>query len=186
MCPRFNLHIYGERLNIEISKLLSIYAACLSTIVFVWNMQKAIPRYKVDLIAGVTGEDDNLEHGIYVSIKNPSPHIIHLANVQMLYPIRNEGLLEKVKFILKHQRLPKTVGWCHTSLTYYGVNDGCPIALESGKSHAVFVPNKAIEEILEDAIERKVKAVVQDQLSRNKYSKSFDYPIYENEKSANT
>lgn len=68
----------------------------------------------------------------------------------------------------------------------YEVEDGCPVALESGKFHEIFIPHEVLEEVLESASERRLRAVVQDQLLRNKYSKSFDYPVYQDDQEATT
>jgi hypothetical protein len=173
-------------LEFEISKILSVYAACLSTIVFVWNVQRAIPRYKVDLIFGVTGEGDDFDHGIFVSVKNPSPHTVHLANIQLLYPLRRESVWRKLAHGFKYRRIPRAVDWCHSALNLYEVEDGCPVALEPGKSHEIFIPHEVLEEVLESASERRIRAVVQDQLWRNKYSKSFDYSVYQDDHEAIT
>ena len=59
----------------------------------------------------------------------------------------------------------------------YEIEDGCPLTLESGKSHGILVPESALEKIFEDSEKRVIKAVVQDQLWRNKYSRKFEYPV---------
>jgi hypothetical protein len=168
---------------LEVTKILAIYAACLSTVVFIWNIVRTIPRYKVDIIFGTTEIEGEFKDGVYVSIKNPSPHTVHLSNVSLLYPHKKVNLIELVKFALKYRRFSRAVGWVHTSLSNYKVDDKCPTALESGRSHNVFVPHDVLEEILKDCESRQIKAVVQDQLWRNKYSGRFEYPEYKIESS---
>ena len=155
----------------KLTEYLAIYAAFLSTIVFMWNIRRSIPKFKVDVMFGTHGSGDNIDHGIYVGVRNPSPHTIHLSGIDLLYKYRETGLLDKFLHLLKYRRLPSTVGWVHTSLSNYDLKDECPLALESGKSHNVFVPNEVLEKVLDDSVDRYIKAGVQDQLWRNKYSK---------------
>lgn len=157
------------------TELLSIYAALLSTAVFIWNIVRAIPRYKVDIVYAVHEEDGECKHGVYVSIRNPSPHTIHLAGVDILYPYAKASFIERVGFMFKYRRLPSTVGWVHSSLSNFGLKNEFPLALESGKSKNVFVPHEVLEDIFEDCIGRDIKVCVQDQIWRNKYSPKFNY-----------
>ncbi|KAB2318290.1 hypothetical protein F8A86_15485 [Betaproteobacteria bacterium SCN1] len=157
----------------EITDVLSIYAALLSTIVFAWNMRKAIPRYKVEIIFGTDKVDGKYVSGAYISVKNPSSHTVHLSNIAILYPFGKQDLLEKVKHIFKYRRLPLSVGWCSSSLSNYGIDDTCPRALEPGKSIGILVPDKILGTIFEDYEVREIKASVQGELWRNKYSRKF-------------
>jgi hypothetical protein len=161
---------------VELTEFLAIYAACLSTIVLAWNIRRAVPKYKIDLVFGTHGSGESLDHGVYIGARNPSAHTVHLAGLDLLFRHRKPSLIENVKHLLKYRRWPRTVGWVHTSLYNYGLQDGYPLALEAGKSHDVFVPNKILEEILSDSVDRDIKAGVQDQLWRKKYSKKFEYP----------
>jgi len=158
---------------LEITKVLSIFAAALSTVVFIWDIGRAIPRYKVDLTLGVGDEADEYKLGVYVSVKNPSPQTVHLASVSILYPTEPVNLIGRIK---KYRRLPYSVGWVYSSLSNYDIDDKCPIALEPGTSLNVFVPEEVVKEILKDNEISKLKASVQDQLWRNKYSSELSWP----------
>ena len=160
----------------KITEILAIYAALLSTIVFVWNIRRAIPRYKVEVVFGTDRIDGEYVSGAYISVKNPSSHTVHLANISILYPFGKRNLFEKLKHVFKYRRLPSSVGWCHSSLSNYDIDDKCPIALEPGKSIGVLVPEDVLEKIFDDCEERLIKASVQDELWRNKYSRKFEYP----------
>lgn len=160
----------------KLTEFLATYAALLSTVVFIWNIRRSIPKLKVDVVFGTRGSGDELEHGIYIGVRNPSSHTIHLSGIDLLYRYRQTGVLDKVIHSLKYRRLPKAVGWVHTSLSNYDLEDGCPLALDSGKSHNVFVNNAVLEQILDDSVDRHIKAGAQDQLWRRKYSKKFYYP----------
>lgn len=160
----------------KLTEALAIYAACLSSIVFLWNVAKGIPRYKVDITYGSTEEEGDYKFGIYIAVRNPSSHTVHLANISLMYPYRTGGFFEKVSHVFKYRRLPTTVGWVHSSLSNYEVDDKCPVALEPGKSHMVFISEDVVERVLDDCTQREIKAVVQDQLWRNKYSSVFQYP----------
>lgn len=160
----------------RLTEYLAIYAACLSTIVFAWNITRTIPRFKVDIVFGTRDSGGYIDHGIRVGIRNPSPHTVHLAGIDLLYRYKETNFVHKLVHMIKYRRWPSTVGWVHTGLSHYDLKDECPLALESGKSHDVFVPNKILEQILSDSVDRYIKAGVQDQLWRNKYSKKFQYP----------
>lgn len=160
----------------KITEILAVYAALLSTIVFAWNMRKAIPSYKVEIVFGADKVDDEYVAGAYISVKNPSDHTVHLSNIDILYPFGKRDIFEKLKHVFKYRSLPLTVGWCSSSLSNYEIDDKCPVALEPGKSIGILVPNKVLEKILEDCEERVIKASVQDELWRNKYSSKFECP----------
>lgn len=162
--------------KLKLTEFLAIYAASLSTIVFAWNIRRAVPRFKVDIMFGTHGSGDDIDHGIYIGVRNPSPHTVHLAGLDLLYRYRKANFIDRLTHLLKYRRWPSSVGWVHTRLSNYDLNDECPLALESGKSHDVFVPNIILEKILSDSVDRYIKAGVQDQLWRNKYSKKFEYP----------
>jgi len=161
------------------TEYLAIYAAFLSTIIFIWNIRRSIPKFTVDIMFGGHGEGDELDHGIYVGIRNPSPHTVHLSGIDLLYRYKETRLIDKILYLFKYRRLPRTEGWVHTGLSNYSLKDECPLALESGKSHNVFVPNDILEKIFDDSIDRYLMARVQDQLWRNKYSKKLLYPKIE-------
>jgi hypothetical protein len=161
---------------LKIAEILSIYAALLSTVVFLWNTLRALPRFKVEVIFGTDKIDGQYVSGAYISIKNPSPHTVHLSNISILYPYKKANIFELVKDTLKYRRLPLSVGWGHSSLSNYGIDDKCPLALESGKSIGILVPESVLEKLFEDSERREIKSAVQDQLWRNKYSRKFEYP----------
>ncbi|OUR83252.1 hypothetical protein A9Q82_04165 [Cycloclasticus sp. 46_120_T64] len=160
----------------KITEFLAIYAALLSTIVFFWNMRRAIPQYKVELIFGVDEIDGKHVSGAYISVKNPSLHTVHLSNISILYPYRKTSIIELVTHTLKFRRLPISVDWAHSSLSNFDIDDGCPFALEAGKSHDILFPESALEKVFKDSSERVIKVSVQDQLWRTKYSSKFEYP----------
>jgi hypothetical protein len=157
------------------TEIFSIYAATLSTIVFIWNVTRSIPKFKVSIVFGTEEIDGEYISGIYISIKNPSPHTVHLSNILLLYPYEKSKWIDLVTHAFKYRRFSRTVGWVHTSLSNYELDDKFPLALESGQSHNVFVPDEILEKILENSYQRKIKAVVTDQLWRKKYSRNFEY-----------
>jgi hypothetical protein len=165
--------------NLKVTDALSLYAAVLSTIVFVWNIRKAMPRFKVEVVYGTEKIDDKYVSGAYISIKNPSAHTIHLSNVSMLYKYKKTCILDLLKNLFLYKRLPHNVGWISSSLSNYKINDKCPLALESGKSIGILVPETVIHNILEDSVDSVIKISVQDELWRNKHSKKFKYAFLE-------
>ncbi|MFT7293016.1 MAG: hypothetical protein ACI87Q_000862 [Pseudohongiellaceae bacterium] len=153
---------------------LAIYAASLSTLVFFWNFVSARPRLKVRLSPGSKVDGDKVLFGVYVSIQNISAHTVHVSHLSLLYPYQDASLKEKLLHVAKYRRMPKTVGWVHTSPEYFDVDRGLPISVEARSSHDVFVPDEALEEIFEVAVARRIRAIAQDALWQNTYSNILD------------
>lgn len=166
----------GESEQLDLTPLLAIYGAALSTAVFVWNVLRATPRFKVDLIFGIEEVDGEVVAGAHISIKNPSGSTVHIGNVSILYSHEHVRFLDYVTHVVRFKKFPRTVGWVHSALSNFDIDDGCPMALEPGQSHGILVPEGVLEQIFQDSTDRKIKAVAQDQLWRNKYSVPMEYP----------
>jgi hypothetical protein len=152
---------------------LAIYASILSTSVFLWNVVQSRPRFKVDIVHGVESEGSSTQHGIYIVIRNVSARTVHLASAEVLYPYKKTGLRERAAHAWRFRRLPRRIGWVHTSLSYYDIDSGCPTSLEPGTSHRIFVPDEVLGHLLADASERTLLAHAQDQLWNDSYSRAF-------------
>ena len=153
----------------KLTEYLAIYAAFLSTFIFVWNIFQARSRVRLRIVVGV----DNAVIGVYVFIQNTSLHAVHLAGLTMLYPLVNTSLWGKVNHLLKYRQYPTNVGWVHTSLSYYGVADGFPLTLEARSSHKLFISDLVLKQLLQQSLRPAVRAKVQDALWRNTYSQTF-------------
>lgn len=164
---------------------LAIYASVLSTLVFFWNVLQSKPKIKVDLIFGIEGEGDQLRSGAYMFVRNLSSHDVHLSNFSILYPYRKTGLKERLGYVWKYKRMPKTIGWVTSSLSNYSIEDGCPICLKARNSYSVFIPDTSIEAMLTDASHRSLIGCVQDQLWQNTYSREFKYSKHKMEQPPN-
>lgn len=134
----------------------------------------ARPRLRVKLLPGSKMEGDEFVFGAYVSIQNVSAHTIHVSHLSLLYPYQDASLKEKLLHLVKYRRLPKTVGWVHTSPEYFDVDHGLPVSVEARSSHDVFIPEAALEKIFEDAVVHRIRAVAQDALWQNTYSNILD------------
>lgn len=152
---------------------LAIYAAVLSTVVFLWNIRQSRPRVKVDLISGIEGSGENLKSGVYVFVRNVSSHDVHLTNVDILYRYTTPKLTQRISHMWRFKKLPRRLGWVHSSLSNFAIETGCPVTLEANKSHKVFIPEPIVGKMLERGIGRSLMANVQDELWRNVYSKEF-------------
>jgi hypothetical protein len=130
--------------------------------------------YAVETVDGET------KGGIGISIQNPSASTAHVTGVSFVYPWRRRSLWDRLGHLVKYKRLPLRIGWCHTGLSNFDLNDGCPSSIEPAKSHWIFVPKEVVEQLLSDAYERRFVVQVQDALWRNKYSKPFAYPAKSN------
>lgn len=165
----------------RLTDFLAIYGAGLSTATAFWNYFRARPAVRVLLTPALETVEGELQHGIGISIQNLSGQTVHIAHVSLLYPLESSTLQDKLRHLIRFKRISRTDGWCHCSLSLLGVEDGCPASIEPGKSHWIFVRHEVLERILERAQSHRLKAVVQDPLWRNKYSKAFNYPTLQKE-----
>jgi len=156
----------------NLTDYLAIYAAVLSTVVFLWNLASARPKVRVMVIPGVHEEKGV---GAYIFVQNTSAHTVHLSSLSLLYPYTHTTLKEWLSHILRYRRWPQNVGWVHTRLKEYGIADGLPLALEARKAHEVFIPQEKLDFLLQDAARREIRAGVQDELWRDTYSKPFKF-----------
>ena len=170
----------------KITDYLAIYAAILSTLIFAWNVLQSRPRVRVDLIFGIEGTDEALKSGVYVVVRNLSSHDVHLSSISILYPYGIASLKERFAHVWRFKRLPRRLGWVHSSLSNYSVESGCPVCLEARKSHRVFIPQPALEAILAEVNDRTIMACVQDQLWNNVYSGKFKCPAIFSRRSTKT
>lgn len=152
---------------------LAIYAAVLSTAVFVWEVIRTRPKVRARLLFGLHPE---LGPGAYAFFQNVSGHTVHLSGVDALYRSETASPFEVIAFLFKYKRLSRTIGWVHTSLKYYDVSDGCPVPIEPGNAHQIFLPEKVIEDILSGGISRELKLKSSDMLWRTSYSNILIYP----------
>ena len=97
-----------EFFNLKFTDYLAIYGALLSTLVFFWNVKRAIPRVNVKLIFGLEKVHDEYEAGVFIFVQNPSSSAVHLSNISILYPYRKSGIVARLSHIAKFRRFPKT------------------------------------------------------------------------------
>lgn len=162
---------------LKVTDYLAIYAAILSSVVFLWNVVQSRPRFKVDLLFGVENIKGVITSGISIVVRNTSSHDIHLAAIGLLYPYIRVGTKEKLLHLWRYKRWPRRVGWCHTSLSNYSIEDGCPMRLEARKSYHVLVPKEIVEKVLSEATRESLIATVQDQLWNRVYSRPFKWSL---------
>jgi hypothetical protein len=153
---------------------LAVYAAALSTLVFLWNVSQSRPRFRIDLIFGIDTKDQLTESGVYIIVRNVSNHDIHLANIGFLYKSRSPTLKERATHVWRFRRLPRRLGWVHSSLSFYNVPNGCPVTIEARKSHRVFLPSSAVKSMIADASAPLLIASAQDELWSEAYTRPFD------------
>jgi hypothetical protein len=160
----------------KLTDLLAAYGAALSTGVFVWNASRARPKIKVRIVFAIDQIKGKHEHGVGISIQNPSSHIAHITNVSFFYPFQRPTFRNRLRYFIKYRRL-RRVGWGSAALSLFKVKDGCPVSVEPSKNHWIFVPDDVVQKILSDAAKPCFAVVVQDALWRNKYSKPFKYDL---------
>jgi len=156
---------------------LAIYAAILSTSVFLWNILQSRPRVAIDLVPGLDDSAAKLRTGVYVIIRNVSSHDVHLAAIDVLYRYTDVQFRDRIAHLRRFRRLPLRLGWVHTSLSNLSIESGCPLRLEARKSHQVFLTDETLEQLLADATDRRLMAHVQDQLWNDVYSRPLTVPM---------
>lgn len=162
---------------LKVTDYLAIYAAILSSVVFLWNVLQSRPRFKVDLLFGVGTVDGVTTSGISIVVRNTSSHDIHLAAISLAYPYTKVGAKERLLHLWRYKRWPRRLGWCRISLSNYSIKDGCPMCLEARKSHHVLVPKEIVEKVLSEATRDDIIATIQDQLWNNVYSRPFKWSL---------
>lgn len=161
-------------MTIEAKDWIAIYAAVISTIVFLWNVSLSRAKYTVTLIPGIHGSDDDVESGVYLTIRNPSSHKIHITAVSLLYPYKKVTFIDKLKFVFKYKSIRRYIHWVHTSHIFDDIKTGLPVAIEPRNSHQIFIPDPKLHEMLSDAVEKRFAAEIQDALWRSKYTSPYE------------
>lgn len=161
----------------NLTDYLAIYGASLSTFVAGWNAVRVLPKIRVQLVDATDDFGGILHNGIGISVQNPSSHAIHITSIAILYPYTNATVRDRVKYMIQYKRVPLRVGWVLSVLSNHGIADGCPTTIEPQKAHWVFVPNSALENISPSASVIRLRAVVQDALWREKYSKTLEHSL---------
>lgn len=160
----------------KLTDCLAVYGACVSTATAAWNYFRAQSQVRVVLIDSFQKVQDEYQLGIEIAIQNVSTQTVHITNVSLLYPFRKSTFRSKLQHLVRYRHILRNAGWCHCSLSLHGIEDGCPVSVEPGKSHLIFVRHEVLGEILKDAQSPRVKAAAQDALWRNTYSKVFEWP----------
>ena len=158
----------------RLTDFLAIYGATVSTATAVWNYFRAQPQVRVILIFALENIEGESQVGLGISIQNVSSQTVHITSVSFLYPFAKSTFGDKLKRLVRSRRIPRNDGWCYSSLSLHGIEDGCPVSIEPGKSHWIFIRQEMLDGIFKGVQSRRVKAVVQDALWRKTYSNAFD------------
>jgi len=169
-----NPYLKEINLDFKLTELLALYGAVLSTFVFIWNVLRSKHRITVNLIYGIDGDGDDFQPGVYALIRNPSTNMVHISGMSILYPWKKASFSDILINSIKCKRLFTAYGWVHTSLSFYDIDDECPISIQPGHAHKVLIPDKVVDKILEEAVSRTIMVSVQDQLGNNTCSKAFE------------
>lgn len=149
---------------------LALYAAALSTVLALGQFYSSRPRMTVALVPGVSKNSD--DSGLYVAIRNPSAHTIHIGAITLLYQYRKAQWWEPIWNTVRLRW--HGAGWIHDGSVFEKLEIGLPISIPAHSSHLIFVAQDRIQRILATATGTKLVVCVQDALWRNKYSKPFD------------
>lgn len=153
----------------KLTEYIAIYAALLSTLVFVWNIRNSWPRVTVEIVLG-TKEND---HGVHIFIKNPSSQTVNIQSVSPLFPFQRLTIIKRLKYVCRFKRF-RYVDWAHGRFDDEIVT-GLPTSIAPQNAHSIFIPDKKIRGMLRRNRATRFAAVVQDALWRNKYSAPFQF-----------
>lgn len=154
-------------MEFKLTDFFAIYGAILSTFIFIWSAIRMKAKIKIKIVAG-SGEFNGKEDiGVVISVQNHSSKLVHLSNIMLLYPYQKKGLKVFNTILFKHYN------WVYVNLSKYKIKNELPLSLDPGKSYNLFVPEMILNQILNDSFNKEIKAVVQNQLWKNQYSKKF-------------
>ena len=159
-------------IELALTDALAGYAAILSTLVFYWGVTQSKPKINVEIMLGLS---DNYETGIYILIKNPSAHTVHIEAVSILTPYEKVTLKKLVSYLWNNKHFPpSSVGWAYSDIRYH-IENGTrgSFSLEPGTSHKLFVSQETLKDLLHDALRLEVMAAAHDQLGQTKFSRKF-------------
>ena len=154
------------------SDIVAVYAALLSTIIFVWQILGARPSVKVTVTHGMDQIEGKYRSGVYVHITNPSGYKVHVKSLSVMFMHYKPTFLKKIFHILKYKRNPHYVGWVYDRTEK--LDTGLPVSIEPHNSHGVFISDIKLEEILKTEKHKKIKISVQDALWSESYSNVID------------
>ena len=169
----------------KLIEFLAIYGASLSTVVFFWNFIHSRPKYKVRALVSGDEADPTRFAGAQILVQNKSTKVVHKSEITVFYPYKAARALDQIKDVARFRRLPLRVGWVGVCLRDYGIKDGCPIALEPGQVHQVFVPRELFNELLDRSLRREIRAFAKDRFWGNEeYSNLIRVPSFNDGKSS--
>ncbi len=152
---------------------LAIYAAILSTLVFLWNVRKSRSKFKVIVVHGNSEIDEKIKFGVYVSVQNTSHNVVFINAASVLYPYRRSTFWSKLWHLVRFRNSPISVGWIHTSPSYENIETGLPIVIQPGDSHGFLLPAAALNELTKDRSRSEIRLAIQNAHGQNTYSKKF-------------
>lgn len=156
---------------LKLTDWLSVYAAVLSTVIFVWKLLQRRPRFKVIVAHGIEGKNV----GACVIVQNRSSHTVHLAGASVLYHEHTASWREWLGYVKQFKRIPKRLGWVYVASPTFNVDRSCPVAIQAFDSHRFIIQESIVEEILGKGIDRRLIVVAQDRLWNKAYSNPFYY-----------
>jgi hypothetical protein len=170
------LELLGDLfLHLDWKALIAIYAAVLSTVVFVWNIRISRGRLRVQILHGAEEVDDGIVHGVYVSIQNPSHKPVYVRHASVLYPSVSSTFFGRLLHLLKYRRWSRSAGWVHTSPSYEEIMTDLPKTIQPGDSCGFIMDKQKLLRLVEGRKQGILRVSVQDALWRTTYSNIMEY-----------
>lgn len=155
----------------KLTEYLAIYAAILSTIVFLWNIGNSRPRFSVQVVFSFEGTGSS-KLGVCISIKNMSMQAVNIVSLSLLAPYKSVSLYERLSYWIKYRRF-KHIGWMHMPFAFNDINTKLPVTIQPYHAHNIFVPEEVIWRILEGYPSMNFAVAAQDALWRSRTSKLY-------------
>ncbi|WP_298336389.1 hypothetical protein [uncultured Erythrobacter sp.] len=150
---------------------IAVYAALLSTFIFVREWRDNRVRLKVTVSHGVDAEKHEGVCAV-IRISNLGHRPLVLFGVGLMWNYRRVSLAERIRHMVLYKRFPRRIGWVRGHLPEDHKADDLPRAIDPLNSVDVWVPFDKIDEAIDEG-NNVIIAYAQDALGRNSYSQEF-------------
>lgn len=162
---------------LELTKYLAVYAAVLSTIVFLWNVKQARSTFRVHLAFAFGHSKGETVPGLLVDIQNPSSHTVHLVDVSFITRFKSGIRFKNIMRFIR-SRDPLALSSCfEMRFPPHLIDTGLPVSVQPRASHTIFVPCVTVEKYLVASDDGIIQVAIRDALGRKRYSQKFVFPV---------
>lgn len=162
--------------SINITTLIAIYGACLSTVSLVYSYKQKHPKVKVRLNPGFKSDSPDAGMHAVISIINAGYTGIQINSAGIAYRSMKPTLRQSIKFAIKHRVNPQCLGFVHIMTPEIRM-DGLPKVIDSFNNHTIWIPEHVFSKHWNNTNGTNYVAYAQDALGRSYYSNSLTFHI---------